>query len=110
MKTKITVSDRLRVLAIVQHAMDSYEATGKMENETDGVKALFDKMYQGFNDKQDAILQPKPTQPRKPRTKHTATPAEHGITGGSEPIARYEPSGDYVNPNAKRGRYGKGSA
>lgn len=66
--SKPTVSDRLRFIAIMQAAMDNYEASGKLENESDAVKSLFDKKYQRFNTQADTILQPKPKPPRKPKS------------------------------------------
>lgn len=78
--SKPTVSDRLRFIAIMQAAMDSYEASGKLENESDAVKSLFDKKYQRFNTQADAILQPKPSKPRKPKSPTALTrTADSGV-------------------------------
>jgi hypothetical protein len=60
------------------------------------VKAIIDDMA-------DKLYNPQPRSPRKPRTKQAAA-AEHGVTGGSEPIARYEPDTSNLN---RRGRYGR---
>jgi hypothetical protein len=105
MKPKITVSDRLRFIAIQQNLLDEFGGRGSLHNESDGVKTLATQKRQQLNNQADAILQPKPRKPSQPRNPKPVAPAvtEHGVTGGKViPV----PDGLQFNESAilKRGK------
>lgn len=95
MTKKPTISDQLDASNIVQNLIDNWEAQHRNEI-SEGMQIALNRIYKRLIKDDERLLQPKPKQPRKPKTEPVA----------SEPKAEYAPT-VYVNPKERTGRSGR---
>lgn len=88
-------NDQTALLTVVEAVLEDYFADLPIALSADASKEL-KRLYAYIAKRKN----PAPPRTRKP--KQAALP----VATASEPIAHYEPSGEYKNPNSKRGRRG----
>jgi hypothetical protein len=97
--SKTTTEDKVGAIQWLQDKMDDLLDSGDYKDVAPAVLIEIRQRYHRLEKEKQALLNPQPRAPRKPK-KAAATVA----AASAEPVAHYEPDGSYVNVNAKRGR------